>query len=215
KLVRRLAHRRPFLSGVRASGNPGAVQFCGFSEPTQLDHYLPRSDYKALAVYARNLIPTCGPCNNAKRKHVGGAANEFVHAYFDDLPKVDFLLSTVTMEGAALITKFSINPAGLSVNLVSSLSFQLERMNLNKRYKKQVNLFLFSQRTGMLDIFEKKGGAGLRAYLKRSIRDLRNDFGRNDWRTAFVRGLVQCDAFCDGGVKKYFARLQRRRRAAA
>ena len=26
KLVRRLAHRRPFLSGVRASGNPGAVQ---------------------------------------------------------------------------------------------------------------------------------------------------------------------------------------------
>ncbi|WP_423283337.1 FCD domain-containing protein [Sphingobium salicis] len=25
KLVRRLAHRRPFLSGVRASGNPGAV----------------------------------------------------------------------------------------------------------------------------------------------------------------------------------------------
>ncbi|MGA1810494.1 hypothetical protein, partial [Sphingobium salicis] len=28
KLVRRLAHRRPFLSGVRASGNPGAVHFC-------------------------------------------------------------------------------------------------------------------------------------------------------------------------------------------
>jgi hypothetical protein len=27
KLVRRLAHRRPFLSGVRASGNPGAVHF--------------------------------------------------------------------------------------------------------------------------------------------------------------------------------------------
>ena len=26
KLVRRLAHRRPFLSGVRASDNPGAVQ---------------------------------------------------------------------------------------------------------------------------------------------------------------------------------------------
>ena len=26
KLVRRLAHRRPFLSGVRASGNPRAVQ---------------------------------------------------------------------------------------------------------------------------------------------------------------------------------------------
>jgi len=27
KLVRRLAHRRPFLSGVRASGNPGAVHY--------------------------------------------------------------------------------------------------------------------------------------------------------------------------------------------
>jgi hypothetical protein len=26
KLVRRLAHRRPYLSGVRASSNPGAVQ---------------------------------------------------------------------------------------------------------------------------------------------------------------------------------------------
>jgi DNA repair protein RadC len=33
KLVRCLAHRRPFLSGVRASGNPGAVQLiCVFAD---------------------------------------------------------------------------------------------------------------------------------------------------------------------------------------
>jgi integrase len=32
KLVRRLAHRRPFLSGVRASGNPGAVQSLTFKQ---------------------------------------------------------------------------------------------------------------------------------------------------------------------------------------
>jgi len=36
KLVRRLAHRRPFLSGVRASGNPGAVHLVNINEPAEV-----------------------------------------------------------------------------------------------------------------------------------------------------------------------------------
>lgn len=189
--------------------------FCGFAEPTQLDHYLPRSDYRPLSIYPRNLVPSCGPCNNVKRRHVGAGANDLVHAYFDDLPDVDFLRAHVAMDGTALVAEFSIDPAGLDPDLGASLQFQLERMRLNVRYRKQINLFLFGQRTGMLDVYRTGGAAGLRAYLRRSATDLDDDFGRNDWRAAFMRGLAECDAFCDGGVARYFAKRRRRRRNAA
>jgi len=189
--------------------------FCGFAEATQLDHYLPKEDYKGLSIYGRNLVPACGPCNNAKRQHVGGAADEFVHPYFDTLPNVSFLVATVTMRGAALSATFSIDPAGLTADLAASLDFQMDRMRLNARYKKQLNLFLFSQRTGMLEVYDSGGAIGLKRYLERSASDLAQDFGRNDWRAALMRGLARSTAFCGGGAKRYFARRPRRRRAAA
>ncbi|MFG1289849.1 HNH endonuclease [Xanthobacter versatilis] len=209
--------KRGRLASLRQSllDDAETCPFCGFAEPTQLDHYLPKEDYKALSIYGRNLIPSCGPCNNAKRRHVGGPADEFVHPYFDTLPDIDFLVATVTMGGASLSTRFSINPAGLLPDIFSSLTFQMTRMNLNSRYRKQVNLFLFAQRTGMLRVFGRRGTEGLRRYLLKSARDLAEDFGRNDWRAAFMRGLAECDAFCDGGLKKCFAKRRRRRRAAA
>ncbi len=188
--------------------------FCGFAEATQLDHYLPKEDYKGLSIYGRNLIPACGPCNNAKRRHVGGPADEFVHPYFDDLPHADFLVATVTMRGASLSTNFSVDAAGLTPDQSASLSFQMNKLRLNSRYKKQVNLFLFSQRTGMLEVFDKRGAQGLRQYLTESAQDLAQDFGRNDWRAALMRGLLQSAVFCNGGMKRYFARRRQRRAAA-
>lgn len=68
--------------------------FCGFGEPSQLDHYLPRSVYRELAIYPNNLIPCCGPCNNAKRTVVPGLGPAhgpgLIHPYFQELPDIDF-----------------------------------------------------------------------------------------------------------------------------
>src|SRR3546814_13583997 len=73
-----------------------ACPYCGFGEPRDLDHYLPRSGYGELAIYPNNLVPSCSPCNNAKRTVVPGqgAAHGpgLIHAYFQALSDPDFLV---------------------------------------------------------------------------------------------------------------------------
>jgi 5-methylcytosine-specific restriction endonuclease McrA len=59
-----------FRSSLLASTT--SCPYCGFGELKDLDHYLPRSIFGELAIYPNNLIPSCGPCNNAKRKIVPG-----------------------------------------------------------------------------------------------------------------------------------------------
>ncbi|MER8370226.1 HNH endonuclease [Mesorhizobium sp. M0902] len=205
------------LKGLRRSLLHGAetCPLCGFAEPTQLDHYLPRHQYRGLSIYPRNLVPACGPCNNVKRTHVGAGDDELVHPYFDELPDEDFFVADITMTGAALVATFIINPDSIDPVLAARLQFQLERMQLNQRYRKQINIFLFGQRTGMLRVYAAGGEAALRAFLLAAAADLDRDFEQHDWRAALMRGLAACDPFCTGGITAYFARPRRRRRTAA
>ena len=70
--------------------------YCGFGEPTDLDHYLPRQTYGELAIFHQNLVPSCGKCNNAKRTVVPGGSPAhgpgLIHPYYQELPDVIFLL---------------------------------------------------------------------------------------------------------------------------
>ena len=196
----------------RLLNNAETCPFCGFAEPTQLDHHLPKSSYKALSIYSRNLVPSCGPCNNVKRAHVGSGDDELIHAYFDTLPKQNFLIAKVRMRGDALVVKFEIASAGIDPKLAARLKYQLERMELNSRYPKQINVFLFGQKTGMLEVYGSKGSLGLRKYLLKAAKALDVDFEQHDWRAAVMRGLADCERFCEQGVIRYFKRRRRRSR---
>jgi hypothetical protein len=181
---------------------------CGFGEIAQLDHFLPKSIYRALSIYARNLVPTSGPCNNAKLTYVADAdAPKLLHPYFAEIPDVSFFKADVTFDHGALTVSFLIGEDGISPELATSLNFQLGRLKLNERYPKQINQFLFGQRTGILEA--AAGGDPTRVlipYLVRSAEGLRKDFGRNDWRPALMAGLAECEAFCAGGVQDYFTK---------
>lgn len=118
--------------------------YCGFGEPTDLDHYLPRSLYEALAVYPRNLVPSCGPCNNAKRAFVPGVgpAPGLIHAYFQQLPDLEFLRADVAFAIGMLDVTFMIETGVVGAPLEQMLQYQLPRMKLNARCPRQINKFL-------------------------------------------------------------------------
>lgn len=185
------------LEGLRDHllASTDSCPYCGFGEPKDLDHYLPRSIYGELAIYSRNLIPSCGPCNNAKRSVVPGAANGFIHPYFQKLPEKDFLTAEVAFMDHALVVTFRVEPAELDDALASKLQFQLDRLSLNDRYAKQINIFLSGQRHALLFIHEREP-ALTGSYLSNSAASLAKAFGRNDWRVALLRALAQDAAFC-------------------
>lgn len=173
--------------------------YCGFGEPTELDHYLPKIDYNELAIYPRNLVPSCGPCNNAKRAvvpTVGGAAG-FIHPYFEELPNVAFMKADVIFAAGSLDVTFRIDATALGPALAQMLQYQLDRLKLVERYHRQVNKFLFEQRTAIL-MFAEMGLTPheLSLYFTKSAISLARNFGRNDWRAVLFNALAANAGFC-------------------
>lgn len=189
------------LAGLRARllASTDSCPYCGFGEPRDLDHYLPRSTYGELAIYPNNLVPSCGPCNNAKRSVVpgmGGAHGPgLIHAYFQILPDIDFLKAGISFHEGSLEVLFRIDDAVLDPLLAAKLQFQLDRLKLNERYRKQVNKFISEQRTAILMLIDYRPEV-LSDYLRRCAGSLSVSFHRNDWRVALLRALSEDAEFC-------------------
>lgn len=195
------------LSSLRSRIKLAAARcpLCGIGPVTDLDHVLPRSKYKALSIYARNLVPACHTCNNKKRTLDGSNPNEqLVHSYFDDIPEEPFLVATASIVNGGLVVDFIIDQInGMSDAVYRRLSFQLQRLNLVARYNDEINTFLSSQETSIEDAFgEQEDAEGVRQFLLRSFTTHTRRFGRNDWRTALLESLSTCDEFCTGGFRR-------------
>ena len=196
----RLAHLR-----TRLQAGILRCPFCGFAPVTSLDHHLPRSTYRALAVYARNLIPACGTCNQKKGATVGGRDEHqrFINAYFADLPAERFFVARCNMTDGALVTQFEvIQTPGLSDGIFQRLTYQFQRLELNTRLKGEVTDFLVSLETGLESAYETPEGAlAVSQFLARSATSQERVNGLNHWKTALLHGLTECVAFCDGGFR--------------
>ncbi|PBQ33902.1 hypothetical protein CNR22_19635 [Sphingobacteriaceae bacterium] len=176
---------------------------CGISAADELDHHLPRSVYHALATYSRNLVPICHKCNNKKRTVTGeNPLERFIHVYYDDVPQAEqFLNVIVTISGNTLQTTFSIiQSASMLDEVFHKLSFQIRRVNLDQRLKREVNTFLFSACESLNEAYAAHNNAdNIRILLSRTARQHQNRFGLNDWRTVLLSALANNAAFCDGG----------------
>lgn len=179
---------------------------CGILPADELDHHLPRSVYQLLALYSRNLVPLCHKCNNKKRTVTGiNSTERFVHVYYDDVPlDVQFLQMNHSILNNALSFQFYIaDVPALSPQLQTQMAFQMKRVNLNTRLKKEVNTFLTSFAVGLKMVYDaKKGAAVVRQFMLQNAAHFKDKFGLNDWRTVTLLTLGNCDVFCDGGFIK-------------
>jgi hypothetical protein len=182
--------------------------FCAIGGVTDLDHHLPRAAFPALSVYSRNLVPACNTCNNKKRAIAEDAPNrQFVHAYLDDIPNERFLATEVVITGAGITFEFRIERTpGMSAELHQRLVFQVGRLELNRRYRAEVNLFWTSQEVSLGDAYGSDSNLlRVREFLVRSAAVMERRFGLNDWRTALLLDCSAVDAFCDGGFRRMFS----------
>ncbi|MHC8285330.1 HNH endonuclease [Pseudomonas sp. XS1P51] len=174
--------------------------YCGFGEIRDLDHHIPRSVFKAHSIYAKNLVPCCHPCNNKKRASAGEEpATQYSHVYFSNLTDEEFLTAQASISEDGLIVNFSItNNPEIDADEISRLSFQFSELELNNRYKPEINSFLSSQITSFT-FFSEIGDESFKFFLQKSHLDSSRTFGRNHWRTALWHSLAQCEDFWRGG----------------
>jgi 5-methylcytosine-specific restriction endonuclease McrA len=195
------------LSGLRSRLKVAALKcpYCGFGEVSELDHHLPRSKYKLLAIFATNLIPCCHVCNNRKSALAEAEPDaQIAHVYLDQFPPARFLLANVDVSTGGLRATFSIHQcAGMPAELFRRIEFQFSRFDLNTRYQAEVDTFIGSHRNSIEDA-ATHGSGSLRSWLQSSRDALQRQFGLNDWRPALLDALLQSNDFCEGGFKHCF-----------
>lgn len=179
---------------------------CSINQADELDHHLPRSVYNLLALYSRNLVPICHKCNNKKRAVTGVNSNErFIHVYYDKIPQdVQFFCMKHLIVDRVLTFEFFVaDIPELEPQLRQQMIFQIGRVNLNKRLKKEVNTLLSSLAIGLNMVYTStKSAPAVQKFLLENSQFFRIKYGINDWRTVTLRTLSDCPIFCDGGFIK-------------
>ena len=181
---------------------------CSILPVSDLDHVWPISEYGQLAVCRLNLVPVCGKCNKEKNDV---DPSEFIHAYYEHIPRVVFLLATCRVVLGKIIPRFTIEQAALKDNVLAHrLNTQMKHIKLRARLQKASQEFFMKLFRGAAINSDKE----LRSYLEDRLKKYENgefpyDYGRNDWRTALLRGLLACPAV-DINVVKGYQRAKRK-----
>lgn len=173
---------------------------CGIDPATELDHHLPQSEFKPLAIHSRNLVPMCHSCNHAKLAGFDEDGEGFLHPYYDLLPDLDFLIATVGLDGATLVVSFAIDlAAALPAGFAGRLTAQMKALKLEARYQQEMNTYVASHAAALHLAHRAEGQDGVRRTLRLQARYETQAFHRNHWRPALLRALSGHDGFTGGG----------------
>lgn len=179
---------------------------CGISVPSQLDHQMPREDYRSLSVCRMNLVPTCSVCNNKKRKN---DPSKFVHPYYSqkiiNIPffEIDINSSPVTHR---MSWKFNINKAIIPDRILAAkIEAQVGVIKLFRRLYKETNIMLSDILNA--DISSQKQLDLVMKY-EYSKHANNNRYGMNDWRCVFLKSLIESPHFTIEEARVYVGRIK-------
>jgi hypothetical protein len=180
--------------------------FCGISESSTLDHYLPKEQYPELSIFPKNLVPSCAVCNTRKRGRIldeGTNVRMFLHPCYDVIPDIAFLSVRARMEGKALVLSYRLTrPAGIPLQTFQHLRYHFDKLDLADRYRRMGLEHL----GGQYPAFRRAYGSGEDAgrvseKLIEGAEDFEEAQGPNYWLAKLYRALAGNDDFCDGGFE--------------
>lgn len=180
--------------------------FCGISESSTLDHYLPKEQYPEFSIFPKNLVPSCALCNTRKRDRIldaGTNVRMFLHPCYDPIPDAAFLTVRVRMKENGLILAYRLNrPAGMALQTFQHLTSHFNELDLADRYRKMGLEHL----GGLYPALRRAYGPGEDANrvaekLVEGAEDFEEVSGPNYWLAKLYRALADNNDFCDGGFE--------------
>ncbi|HAQ71765.1 MAG TPA: hypothetical protein DCR48_12385 [Flavobacteriales bacterium] len=109
--------------------------YCSIREPSEFDHYLPKSKFQEFAVFSKNLIWTCHQCNHKKREHFS-QTNRYLNTYYDVIPEAQFLFCRIGLpiesEGVSFYFK---KPDGITLRQHQDIVSHAKKLNLLETYE--------------------------------------------------------------------------------
>ena len=162
---------------------------CSVGNADTLDHYMEKVKYKALSMMRQNLVPMCYHCNTT-RNHTGLQHTDFIHAYYDNLPKDrQWLKVKVTYAAGAIYAQFYVDSTILTdPTLRRKASRTIDGLELNRTIGKEIQSFLKSTLS-----CGKHSDLLLRITLQKEAQKHMEDpyFGMNHWKSVLLAHLAE------------------------
>ena len=190
---------RKFYDELKASVD--ICPLCGQRVVSQLDHYLPKTNYPSLVVVPFNLVPSCSDCNKAKlADNPTSSESQTLHPYYDDVTNEQWLFAEV-IEESPPAAKFFVNaPADWGNVTKDRIQYHFEKLELDDLYRSQAGVELSNIRELLINLFDKGGKTLVSDFLNDSASS-RLENHVNSWQTALYRALAENDWFCSGGFR--------------
>ena len=161
--------------------------YCGFGEPTTLDHYQPESIYGELATCRLNLVPICWKCNKEKNDK---NYQMFIHSYYQKFNKevIFFKCKVEAKKEGVMVFDYYIDGSNIDGELKKVLESQILSIKLNERLCKQSVSYI-------CDNFDIgfNNNADLKFFISDKLLKVRRKKGNNDWQAALLDGLFNCE----------------------
>lgn len=169
---------------IELNKNVHRCPYCSISELAQLDHNMPESKYKALAVCRMNLVPMCGICNNKKNDN---NYSNFIHCYYQEYPaNTQFFVADISVVENRFVVNFHFT--GIDDSLNTKLSYQAITIDLFERLQKEASVYIENTcKECYATTIE-----GFREHLELKYETEKNTWGLNDWRTVVIKGMIDC-----------------------
>ena len=170
--------------------------YCGISESSHLDHFLPRAKFPEFSIYSPNLIYVCSICNSTyKGDDVVNSLGErkFFNPYFDNfIEDIQFVKCRIIVNDIYPKFEFYIEDLSSSNDYeYKVIKNHFEAMGLQTRYFEQIvkeKFRIFKNRYKNKDITLSK----LKENIEYELDGLLEE-NINNWEKAFWESLKESD----------------------
>ncbi|HTM67350.1 MAG TPA: hypothetical protein VL093_13565 [Flavipsychrobacter sp.] len=198
KMVQR--NGRDYYDYIRASAPFGKCPLCSVREVETLDHYLPKTQFPALAITPINLVPSCSPCNTGKKiKYPRTTAEQTLHPYYDDIEK-DNWLSAHLIKTDPIGFHFFVNaPEAWDHVKADRVKNHFESYGLDELFSAKANEELRGSQSYHQALFNHSSEL-LKFHLEESGKSRALNLGVNSWQAVMYKTLASDEWFLSEGV---------------
>lgn len=172
--------------------------FCSYGEPTELDHFLPKSRYPEFSILPINLVPICHYCNRLKLNKTPTSTEYYIHPYFEEYSKLQWLVADLKFNNDVPFITFQIKKdlEEEAPEIFARINYQFHQLNLNHRYSLSANTEIGEMLYRLNQLHESGGSKMVRDYLQEEAHLLSNN-NQNSWKCALYHCLCKNHQFCN------------------